>query len=357
MKLKGKLWLIVKEVNASRTLLIFLWLTLSVIISAFTYAYMLKDSYIDSFYEDIDRKNQYKFSVDIMGTNYSHIDELNKLGFSKIDVVADNIINADFEINNTQNSYKISLLTDEKYFKNHDAIYVSSKLLEENQLNLGDSICLFINDSSAKNYVIDGYFDNENNPDVDIMLPFDTFYSVLRTFGMEVNHSLKGTLVDSSKYLEITKNAEDMNILLISEYDSGFKFIRIIESVFYVFLVLMTIFAFVSFYSIYRMLIKNRIEFINRLILLGAKHKDIDFIFCALSLMLILVSFLTSRISLIPVNKMIETLIKDNLGLYYVRNSTVWFNLILIMMLSAISLFSILLEGRKYRDVKIKQCE
>ena len=105
-------------------------------------------------------------------------------------------------------------------------------------LEIGDWIQQIYDENVIETYQIVNYLESDNDSDNDIFLPFDTCYLAMRDNGIEIKHTLSGIITDSSSYTNISKIASAMSITLSSDYDNGFKFIEIVESLFFVFLIL-----------------------------------------------------------------------------------------------------------------------
>lgn len=363
MKLRARVWLILKELNASRILFVFLWLTMSIALCSVCFAYLLKTYYVNAFYEDINHKNNYKFTAEIIGSNFSRIEELQKIGFKEIHVKTDGAIDADFcldcldkDINPSETTTLVTgLLTSEKYFGNKKTAYISSELASSYSLKEGDQISHIRNGNIVETYEIAGVLGSEDESYCDILLPFDTFYSSMRHNGIEIPHALEGVIIDSSDYIKMSKTADNMQITLSSDYDNGFEFIEIIESVFFVFFVLMIAFILVSFSSIYKMVIKNRMDFIDRFLLLGGKHKDVNLLYGILSVVLIFASFATAEVLIIPIRIMLKNMIFEYFKLTYLNVSNFKFSIIMLLTSVLIALFSIWTEGKQYRNLEISK--
>lgn len=353
MKLKSRLWLICRELTVSRTLYVFLWLTSSVIICIMLFAYMLKTYYIDAFYEDINRKNNFEFIVDILGTNYTRIDDINNVGFKSIKITVDDLSDEEFRFGNQYTSCVTRLLISDKYLGEQQKIaFISKQYSTEYNLLVGDFIEQIYDGDVIARYEVIGVLNDNTESAADVYIPFDTYYFIMRQYGIEIPHLLQGTLSNSAKYLAISQKAEELGIYLSSDYDDGFKFVLLIESIFYVFLLLMVIFSFVSLTSIYKIVMKRRKNFIRRFQLLGGKNSDVYFLYASISIIITIVSSTTSLVMLVPIKKELRKLILDGFGLTYIEKNNWDFIGLFVICLILISVISIVIAGRPYQDVK-----
>lgn len=136
----------------------------------------------------------------------------------------------------------------------------------------GDQIVEEISDGHRMEYAIAGIYESE---DVEIFVPFHSYYTCVTKAGYAVEHEIYGYLLHSSDYAKVVKQLKKEHIVARCSFESSFKFVAILKIFLQTVFCVLIIVSMISFSHICQVIFQKRMPFMKRLYLLGMPASNI----------------------------------------------------------------------------------